>query len=184
MSQTLFCHLQNLERLALGDKGKIELPNWSFVTLQRLLVLDLSVTNILKLHNDTFSGLFSLTSLNLTDPWVTIDLPDEVFKPLISLEELNLVGLCGSLSPSFDCTTIDERLQHIPTLKRLYIDKSLVFHLKKGFLYLKHLEELYLLNSNLATPSCSIAIMKPATFANLSHSPLTKFVLDHCNIGL
>ena len=184
VSQTLFCHLRNLERLALGDKGNMELPNWSFVTLPRLSVLDLSVTIILKLHNNTFSGLSSLTSLYLTDPWVTIDLPDEVFKPLISLEELHLVGLCGSLSPSFDCTTIDERLQHIPTLKILYIDKSLVFHLKKGFLYLKHLEELYLLNSNLATPSCSIAILKPATFANLSHSPLTKFVLNHCNIGL
>ena len=117
--------------------------NWSFTQLPLLSYLDLSSLDLLVLYNHTFDGLSALKYLNLQDSIVKVDLPVEVFKPLVSLKELHLEGLCGAIRPSFDCTDVDKRLQHIPSLKRLYIDKKLISHIEKGFLSLLNLEELY-----------------------------------------
>ena len=93
VSQALFDHLGNLKRLALGTKYELELPNMAFARLRSLWELDLSLTSVLVLHNDTFSGLSALTSLYLRDTLNTMHLPDKVFKPLVSLEELHVEGI-------------------------------------------------------------------------------------------
>ena len=182
VSYELFNHLGNLETLDLGAKtDAIALPNWSFMKLPFLLQLDLSFIIILSLQKYTFSGLSTLKYLNLQCPIITIYLPDEVFKPLLSLEELHVEGLCSTRAPSFHCKAIDERLQYVPSIKRLYIDKNLISHLGKGFLSLKNLEELYLVSS-VIDQTCGIRLLKPETFINLMDSPLTKLVVNHCNI--
>ena len=183
VSQTLFDHLGNLRRLALSAKDELELPNMSFVRLRSLWELDLSKTSVLVLHNDTFSGLSALTFLDLRNTLLTTHLPDIVFKPLVSLEELHIEGICSLVEPAFDCRTIDKRLEHVPSLKRLYIDKSLISNLGRGFLSLKNLEELYLVDS-VINEACGIRRLTPETFRNLRHSPLTKLVLDNCNINI
>ena len=182
VSQSLFDHLVKLETLDLSVKISLDLPNWSFVTLPSLLKLDLHYISVLVLHNHTFSGLSALKYLYLHDSLAFLDLPVEVFKPLISLEELHLEGLCSVPDPSFDCTEIDERIQHIPSLKRLFIDKSLISHLGKGFLLLKNLEELYLVDSTIAH-LCGMSLLKTDVFTNLNNSPVTKLVLSLCNIN-
>ena len=185
VSQGLFAYLENLQILDLDIKQRFILPNWTFVRLPSLWKLDLSSSAVLVLNKNTFFGLSNLTNLNLLDPLLTMYLPDEVFKPLINLEELHLEGLCSAWHPVFDCKTIDERLQHVPSLKRLYIDKKLISDLGKGFLALKELEELYLLHgiADVDQP-CDITELKPESFTNLNNSPLMKLVLSHCNINI
>ena len=181
VSQALFDNLGNLESLSL-QSVELDLPNMSFVRLRSLWKLDLSLTGGLVLHNDTFSGLSALTSLDLRD-MTTMLLPDKVFKPLVGLEELHVEGLCVLMEPAFDCRTIDKRLEHVPSLKRLYVDKSLISNLGRGFLSLKNLKELYLVDS-VINEACGIRQLTPETFRNLRHSPLTKLVLDNCNVNL
>ena len=125
VSQELFHHVGNLDGLDLSYKKEFELPNWSFVRLPLLTKLYLQEAEVLTLHNFTFSGLRGLTFLDLSNILATINLPVGVFKPLTSLEELHLEGLCISIKPTYECTNIDEPLQYVPSLKRLYIDKSL-----------------------------------------------------------
>ena len=43
------------------------------------------------------------------------------------------------------------------------------------------MEGLYLV-TNEYTPSCEVAVLGSDLFENLANSPLTKLVLDHCNI--
>ena len=183
LSQSLFDHLGNLEILLLGGKYALDftIPNFSFVRLSSLRELDLSVMSTLLLQNTTFYKLSTLKFLDLGNPLISLSLPDEVFKPLISLEELHLEGLCSVLLPSFDCTTIDDRLRHAPSLKRLYIDKSLISHLGKGFLSLKNLQELYLVDS-MVGQCCEIKCFSAEYFIYLKNSPLTKLVISFCNI--
>ena len=182
VSENLFYNLGKLENLSLGQTTLLVLPNLSFVRLPLLRSLDLSFASALILHNLTFSGLSALTYLNLQDPFDTIKLPCEVFKSLSSLEELYLSGMCGVIHPTFDCTAIDERLEYVPSLKRLYIDKGLISHLRKGFLSLNNLEELYLVNG-VVDQTCWIVQLNPEHFENLKHSPLRKLVLHHCNMN-
>ena len=180
VSQELFDHLGNLEILTLAVKHTLVLPNWSFVKITSLLNLDLSFVDELHLNNYTFFGLSALKYLNIQEHLNTVFLPNELFKPLISLEELHLEGLCSARFPSFDCKAIDDRLQHVPSLKILYIDKTLTSHLGRGFLSLNNLEELYLVNS-MAEQTCE-AKLEPGTFKNLKESPLTKLAVSHCDI--
>ena len=183
VTQALFDHLGNLETLMLSFKFNLEIPNWSFVGLPLLRELDISMIGYLLLHKYSFFGLLALKNLNLQNPFITINLPEEVFKPLASVEELHLEGLCSVMLPSFDCKSIDERLQHAPSVKRLYIDKTLISHLGKGFLALKNLKELYFCDS-VNEQCCGIAEIRSETFKNLRDSPLTKLVLDHCKINI
>ena len=182
VSEGLFYHLGNLDNLTLGKTALLVLPNLSFIGLSSLRYLDISIVASLFLQNLTFGGLSAVKYLNLRDPLTTISLPDEVFKPLSSLEELHFEGLCGVLHPSIDCKAIDQRLQYVPSLKKLYIDKGLISHLRKGFLSLNRLEELYLVNG-VVDQICWIVQLTPETFQTLKHSPLRKLVLNHCNIN-
>ena len=182
ISPSVFDHLGKLETLDLSKKITLDVPNWSFISLPSLLKLDLSSIGALVLHNHTFSGLSALKYLYLQDPYAFIDLPVEVFKPVISLEELHLEGVCSVADPWFDCTEIDKRIQHLPSLKRVFIDKSLISHLGKGFLLLKNLEELYLVDCFVAQ-ACGVSLLEPYLFTNLNNSPLTKLVLNLCNIN-
>ena len=67
--------------------------------------------------------------------------------------------------------------------KRLYIDKSSISNLGKGFLSLNILNELYLVN-NAITQACRVPISKSDTFTNLRNSQLTKLVLNQCDINV
>ena len=185
VSQSLFNHLGKLETLLLGMKADkyFTLLNWTFVRLSILQELDLSITSSLLLQNNAFYGLSALKFLNMGIPVYTISLPVEVFKPLISLEELHLEGLSGVMHPSFDFTTIDERLTHIPSLERLYIDNKFLSHLGKGFLSLRNLQELYLASS-INGQCCEMRQLESDNFINLRNSPLTKLVVSNCNIGI
>ena len=182
-SQSPFDHLENLEGLTLGYDSEVSIPNLSFVKLPSLILLEISLIKVLQLQNHTFSGLSALKYLYLRNPLNAIHLPDEVFKPLINLKKLHLEGLCSTILQSFDCTILDERLQHVPFLKILYIDKMSISHLGKGFLSLKNLEELYLVNS-FNEQTCLLAELKADTFKNLNNSVLTKLVLNHCHINI
>ena len=181
MPKTLFNYLGNLKRLDLSSYDQLLLPNWSFETLPLLSYLDLQGVNCLKLHNYTFSGLSALTYIDLKYTPLTSDVPIEVFKPLVSLKKLHWEGLCSVLDPASDCSNIDQRLQYAPSLEKLYIDKRLASNLGKGFLALNYLQELYLVNS-VMTQACNVPILKSETFTNLRNSPLTKLVLNRCNI--
>ena len=182
VSQMLFDHLESLTQLNLCRRRLSNLPNWVFIKLPLLRELHLSESQVVKLYDYTFSGLSALKYLTLHDPIENIDLPDKVFKPLVSLEELHLEGICGVFNPSFDCTTIDEKLQHVPSLKRLFIDKALISYIGSGFLSLTNLSELYFVNSKLEQP-CKIFAVTEETFANLYNSPLTKLVVSDCYIN-
>ena len=179
VSRALFDHLENLESLDLSIKSELELPNWSFGRLPLLSELYLSDVVTLTLHHKTFCGLSALTYLDLKNTAYSIYLPDDVFKPLISLEELHLEGICAAIFPKIDCVTIDERLQHVPSIKRLYIDKALISNLRKGFLSLKNLEELHFVTSGIAQP-CAIGTLKKDFFFNLRNCPLKKLTLNQC----
>ena len=183
--QSLFDHLRSLEILNLGNKGEryFTLPNWAFVRLHLLRDLDISFTIFLRLENNTFSGLTALKYLNLQDSLGAINLPGDVFKPLTSLEELHLEGLCADMRfVPFDCKTIDDRLQHVPSLKRFYSDTKMISYLGRGFLSLKNLQELYLVNG-IISETCEIVELEPDVFINLTDSPLAKLVVSHCNFG-
>ena len=183
VTQALFDHLGNLETLILNDKANLELQNGSFVGLPLLRELDITTIDDLLLHKYSFFGLSALKNLNIQNPLATINLPEEVFKPLTSVEELHLEGLCSVLFPSFDCKSIDERLQHAPSIQRLYIDKTLISHLGKGFLALKNLKELYFCDS-IIEQCCGIFAIQSETFKNLSDSPLTKLVFGQCKMNM
>ena len=182
VSRELFAHLGKLRILNLSFQKTLEVPNWSFVGLPLLRELVFLISINLHFHKYSFSGLSALKNLNLGYPLDTINLPDEVFKPLISLEELHLEGLCDVKNASFDCTAIDKRLQHVPSIKRLYIDKRLLSHLGKGFLALENLTELYTGNS-FESVCCGISEIRSEYFRNLRHSPLTKLVIGQCIIS-
>ena len=182
LSKTFFAHLENLGYLILLDKDVLEIPNWTFSELSFLKVLDVSLTFDLRLNKYSFFGLSSLESLNLRFPEYNMSLPDEVFKPLTSLEVLHIEGLCTVVHPPFDCTSIDERLQHVPSLKKLYLDKSLLSSLGKGFLSLRKLTEIHFLNS-LVDQCCRVVTLRSKTFKNLRNSQLEKLSLDRCKVS-
>ena len=92
----------------------------------------------MSLHNYSFSGLSALKYLSIKDTFSIHHLPEEVFKPLNTLEELHLEALCNPFVPfGFDCTTIDKRLKHVPSLKKIFIDKKIIQSIEKGFLSLE-----------------------------------------------
>ena len=179
VNQELFKHLGNLSYLALRSANQLELPNYLFIGLPNLQSLDLGYTGILTLNEYSFWGLIALKNLSLENPVETVYLPERVFKPLTSIEEISLQGLCSSLSPAFDCTTIDKQLQYLPSIKRIYIDKQLLSKLGTGFQYLTNLEELYLTDSTFRQ-SCEFDSVKPKLFENLQNTILSKLSLDRC----
>ena len=180
VTKDLFTHLGNLEKLDFSLKEELEIPNYLFIGLPKLVTLDLGYIRNLSLYTYSFSGLPALKNLYL-DYSLTTQFPEEVFRPLTSLEELNLEGLCMGDYQAPDCITIDTRLQHVPSLKTLFIDKGLISYLGKGFLSLRNLEELYLGTGDYPQ-SCEIAVVRAETFQNLANSPLTDLSLDQCNI--
>ena len=120
--------------------------------------------------------------LSIKDTFSIHHPPEEVFKPLNSLEELHLEALCNLFIPfGFDCTTIDKRLKHVPSLKKIFIDKKIIQSTEKGFLSLEKMEGLYFV-TNEYTPSCEVVALGSDLFENLANSPQTKLVLDYCNI--
>ena len=182
LSKTFFDHLGNLNDLYLMDKHVFEIPDGTFSGLSSLLVLDVCCAFDLRLNNYSLSGLSSLRVLNLGFPVYTITLPEEVFKPLTSLEILRIEGLCTVEKPSFDCNTIDERLQHVPSLKKLYLDKSLISSLGNGFLSLRNLKEIHFMNS-LVDQCCRVVTLRSETFKYLRNSQLEKLSLDRCKVS-
>ena len=165
----------------LQGKVILEIPNWTFSELSFLKELDISFTYCLLLNNYSFSGLSSLVFLNLRFSYHTISLPAEVFKPLTSLEVLHVEGFCAFVNNSFDCTTIDEKLQHVPSLKILYLEKNLLSRLGKGFISLRNLKEIHFVNSE-RDQCCRVLEVRSKTFRNLRNSPLEKLSLDRCKV--
>ena len=182
MSKTFFDHLGSLNDLYLMYKHAFEIPDRTFSGLSSLLVLDVCCACDLRLNKHSFFGLSSLAILNLGFPIHTITLPDEVFKPLICLEMLHIEGLCTVEKPSFDCATVDVRLQHLPSLKKLFLDKSLISSLGKGFLSLRNLTEIHFLNS-LVDQCCRVVTLRSKTFKNLRNSQLEKLSLERCKVS-
>ena len=181
VSKTFFDHLGNLEELYLGFKDKLEIPNLTFSGLSFLKILDVSWTTNLRLNKYSFFGLSSFVSLNLRFAYYTVIPLDEVFKPLTSLEVLHAEGHCAWVNHSFDCTTIDNRLKYVPSLKILYLEKSLISHLGKGFLSLRNLKEIYFVNGYVIQ-CCRVLEVRSKTFRNLRNTQLEKLSLDSCKL--
>ena len=176
----IFTHLGNLRALKFGILQRLYVQANAFNGLSMLKSLELGKNRIITLNESSFGGLTSLKRLSLTNPVLTITLPEQVFEPLTSLVELMVQGTCGSDFPDFDCSTIDTRLQYLPSLKKLYIDNVLVSKIGSGFLSLTNLEELYLTKS-LRPQRCEVDYLYLLSFKHLHKSKLTKLSLDHCS---
>lgn len=113
--------LSGLKHLNLRFNNLDTLSEYVFNGLSELTYLDLNFNNLKYLNKDLFSGLSALKTLILdTNPlYYKTSFPPEIFKPLVTLEELHLNSIC---SPTKNCTYIDEQLSRLQSLKRLYID--------------------------------------------------------------
>ena len=181
VNQTLFIQLEKLLYLKMGFADMLEITKYAFIRLPRLEAFEFQRSYILHLKDYSFEGLTALKKLSLANPILTIFLQEKVFKPLTSLQELSLEGVCSLQSPAFDCSAVAKRLQYVPSLKILYIDKAMLSQFENGFLSLTNLEELYLING-MWHPHFDIRYIYPKVFENLQNTTLTKFSLDRCYV--
>ena len=183
LHEDVFSDLVSLTALNLSGNRLSFIRNYQFVNLSRLNHLDLCSNSIKHFQIHSFAGLSVLKFLSLADNRVqnSSAIPQEIFEPLISIEELHLEDLCRSFTQPTNCTTIDVRLSRMPTLKKLHLGNSVINNLGPGFASLKALEELYLIYEDSPEP-CKIESISNKTIANLKNAPLSTFVLYYCEV--
>ena len=182
LSENLFNGLANLLTLDLSG-NRFYIQNSLFARLHSLIHLDLSKSEVFFQSKHSFAGLAGLTHLSLSNSyWYTRDTPDDLFQFLKSLEELNIEGFCSD--NLYSCSEIDKLLQNVVTLKILHLHNVILENnLGQGFSYLKQLEKLHFVNSQvkfLHRRMCQIKHMDVAVFTSLMNIPLSKVVIHGC----
>ena len=185
----IFAGLSNLTHLAMVNNPTIKVQEDQFSDLRNLQYLDLSYNyNLRNINKQTFSSLHLLKYLSLKSTgWFYLDVGQDVFQPLIMLEELHLEDLCSDHRSPYpeECSKIDHYLQHVPSLRKLYIHNVVLeSSLGQGFASLVHLEEVHFSNIAWRLPrECRIADFWSGTLRNLAYTSLSKLSIRQCRVG-
>ena len=119
--------------------------------------------------------------------WFYLDVPEDVFQPLVRLEELHLEDLCSDHRSPFpqECSMIDRYLEHVSSLRKLYIhNRVLESSLGQGFASLVHFEEVYFSNLAWRLPrACHIDDFWGETLQYLAYASLSKISIHKCSIA-
>ncbi|CAC5397028.1 SLIT3 [Mytilus coruscus] len=114
-------------------------PVWSFKKSRKLKRIDLSQNSLTMIERDAFGGLVELTHLDLSTNRLTTDsLPVDIFKGLISLQEL-------AINYNYDYnenSNFQSEISIIKSLVRLRIDLSTRQHIGKCLCKLSNLQEI------------------------------------------
>ena len=176
---TPFIELKYLEYLGMGYCGLSHLTDNTFNGIPNLLDLYLSSNYLTHLPSGLFITLTKLIRLDLRSNFIyyRTSLPTNIFKPLMQLEILILYlppdEFYEFLDASF--TYMDKQIRHIPTLKYLSITGAPNAKVGPGFTYLENLESL-IINGNLSE-------INNETFANLRNNPSLKLSLNNCEFS-
>ncbi|XP_076086235.1 toll-like receptor 4 [Mytilus galloprovincialis] len=201
------CSLRNdLLNVDCSNSGKISVPavptnvytfnvshndillirNGTFKNLSYLLTLDLSSNRLKTIEPDAFIGLHSLKQFILQNNKLRYHrsvFPTNIFRPLVSLQSLNV----QSNSLKYNHTFPDDIIADIVTLESLYVDAifvTRVLSFGKGYSLLKKLTKLFLGNcflneinrntfvnvpylEHLQISRCSIRVYNPSALQNL-----------------
>ena len=185
----IFAGLSNLTHLAMVNNPTIKVQEDQFSDLRKLQYLDLSYNyKLSNINKQTFSNLRLLKYLSLKGTgWFYLDVGQDVFQPLIMLEELHLEDLCSDHRSPYpeECSKIDHYLQHVPSLRKLFIHNVVLeSSLGQGFGFLVRLEEIHFSNIAWRLPrECRIADFWSDTLRNLAYTSLLKLSIRQCRVG-
>ncbi|CAG2188064.1 unnamed protein product [Mytilus edulis] len=190
------CSLRNdLLNVDCSNSGKIAVPtvptnvytfnvshndillirNGTFKNLSYLVTLDLSSNRLKTIEPDAFIGLHSLKQFILQNNKLRYHrsvFPTNIFRPLVSLQSLNV----QSNSLKYNHTFPDDIISDIVTLESLYVDAifvTRVLSFGKGYSLLKKLTKLFLGN-------CLLNEINKNTFVNVPY--LEHLQISRCSI--
>ncbi|KAK6166303.1 hypothetical protein SNE40_023032 [Patella caerulea] len=165
----------NTTILILKDNNIEEIPDYIF-NQTSLVSLDISNNNISYLSRNSFYGLETLITLKLQHNRMdfTVSYPDDVFKPLVNLKNLDL-------SSNLVLSTINESypnraLRHLKSLQELNIDGIPNLNLGEGFSNLTNLLHLNF------SGNCQTSNIYNNTFVPVSH--IHELILSQCHLRL
>ncbi|XP_050388397.2 toll-like receptor 4 [Patella vulgata] len=153
----------NTTILILKDNNIDEIPDYIFDQTS-LVSLDISNNKISNLSRNSFYGLETLITLNLQHNSMEFSksYPEDVFKPLVNLENLDLSSnlILSTINESYP----DRAIRHLKSLQELYIDGIPNLNLGEGFSSLTNLLHLNFSGLNVN---------------QIKHLNITELYLDH-----
>ena len=173
-----------LTHLDLSYNVITSIDSYTFSELPNLTNLDLSYNPDpyqselpFSFTRNSFAGLSTLKNLSLEGVHVanSSSFPVDLFRPLRTLEELNLFRFCRyrQIGDYNYCLNLHKHLSNLPLLRRLNLDVDWLIHLGPGFKSLANLQEI----SFLVASDVEFESISNKTFENLRVSPLSMMSL-------
>ena len=189
LTADVFTNIPKLTKLELNFNRIQHVDGYVFAGLTDLHSLDLSQNpsyqtysedhpRYMRFEYQSFAGLSALEILSLRNITIfnSTAFPTDIFQPLKSLQNLNLIKFCRSyVTGDYDCPNLNEHLSNVPSVQQLQVDIERIEQLGPGFESMSNLTEIYFTTIR---ADFQVQTLSNKTFEHLKDTQVSKLTLD------